>query len=258
MRTITTARIGATGAGALLALGLFAAAPPAGASGTHGVNSATAACFTATGQTQGRSHSDPDGMSNGGADKPGCTGGFDADRDGNNGCGNDADREDDNNGNCGRKAQHDEGGDAASPPSSTTTTSTTTTTTTRSTAPVSVAPTAEVGTGELTDCQVDPKEAEGCPTVSAAAAGNGATPGVEVSGSTAGATTGIAANGTGAADDSGPSVTAPGTEVLGLTLSRSSALARTGAGVGGMALLGGLLCGGGRFAVLARRLLRIG
>src|SRR5439155_8256535 len=84
-------------------LGLFAAAPPAGASGTHGVNSATAACFTATGQTQGRSHSDPDGMSNGGADKPGCTGGFDADRDGNNGCGNDTDREDDNNGWCGNK-----------------------------------------------------------------------------------------------------------------------------------------------------------
>src|SRR5882724_2012255 len=96
MRTTTTARIGAMGAGALLALGLFAAAPPAGATGTHGTNSADAACFTATGQTQGRSHSDPDGMSNGGADKPGCPGGFDADRDGNNGCGNDADREDDN------------------------------------------------------------------------------------------------------------------------------------------------------------------
>src|SRR5437016_5765468 len=97
MRTTSTARIGAIGAGALLALGIFAAAPSAGASGTHGRNSDDAACFTATGQTQGRSHSDPDGMSNGGADKPGCTGGFDADRDGNNGCGNDADREDDNN-----------------------------------------------------------------------------------------------------------------------------------------------------------------
>ena len=31
----TIARIGATGAGALLALGLFAAAPPAGASGSR-------------------------------------------------------------------------------------------------------------------------------------------------------------------------------------------------------------------------------
>jgi hypothetical protein len=46
--------------------------------------------------------------------------------------------------------------------------------------------------------------------------------------------------------------------VLGQTLSRPSALARTGAGVGALALLGGLLCGGGRLAVLARRLLRIG
>ncbi len=41
-------------------------------------------------------------MSNGGADKPGGSGGIDqTDQDGNNGCGNDADFEDDNNGNCG-------------------------------------------------------------------------------------------------------------------------------------------------------------
>src|SRR2546421_2006480 len=133
----TIARIGATGAGALLALGLFAAAPPAGASGSagHGVNSQDSTCFTDTGHTQGRSHSDPDGMSNGGADKPGCTGGVDADRDGNNGCGNDTDREDDNNGWCGRKPHGagqaaDEGQAVASPSTSTTTTSTTTTTTT--------------------------------------------------------------------------------------------------------------------------------
>src|SRR5437764_2145281 len=100
----TIARIGALGTGALIALGLFAAAP-AGASGSagHGVNSADSTCFTAGDHTQGRSHSDPDGMSNGGADKPGCPGGFDADQDGNNGCGNDADREDDNNGRCGRQ-----------------------------------------------------------------------------------------------------------------------------------------------------------
>jgi hypothetical protein len=51
---------------------------------------------------QGHSQSDPDGMSNGGADKPGGTGGIDQDdQDGNNGCGNDDDFEDDNNGNCG-------------------------------------------------------------------------------------------------------------------------------------------------------------
>src|SRR5256885_16832853 len=154
--------MGVIGGGASLAVGLFAFAPAAGASDSagHGVNHEDSSCFTGTGQTQGRSHSDPDGMSNGGADKPGCTGGFDADRDGNNGCGNDADREDDNNGNCGRKPKHD-GGDVVSPPASTTTTSTTTTTTTRSTAPVSVSPAVEVDTGEPTDCQIDPKEAVG-------------------------------------------------------------------------------------------------
>ena len=51
---------------------------------------------------QGKSPSDPDGDSNGGADKPDQPGGVDlADQDGNNGCGNDDDFEDDNNGNCG-------------------------------------------------------------------------------------------------------------------------------------------------------------
>ena len=53
---------------------------------------------------QGNSGSDPDGDSNGGADKPNGSGGTDkADQDGNNGCGNDDDFEDDNNGNCGPK-----------------------------------------------------------------------------------------------------------------------------------------------------------
>ncbi|HVL64524.1 MAG TPA: hypothetical protein VM573_05060 [Actinomycetota bacterium] len=51
---------------------------------------------------QGKSPSDPDGMENGGADKPGGSGGeYQWDQDGNNGCGNDTDFEDDNNGNCG-------------------------------------------------------------------------------------------------------------------------------------------------------------
>jgi hypothetical protein len=55
---------------------------------------------------QGYSTSDPDGMTNGGADKPGGTGGLDkTDQDGNNGCGNDTDFEDDNNGLCG--GQHE-------------------------------------------------------------------------------------------------------------------------------------------------------
>ena len=118
MRT-NIARMGTLGAGAVLALGLVAFAPPAGATGSggHGVNHSDSTCFTATGHTQGRSHSDPDGMSNGGADKPGCTGGFDADKDGNNGCGNDADREDDNNGWCGRRPHKAEaGGEKAQTP----------------------------------------------------------------------------------------------------------------------------------------------
>ncbi|MDQ3943943.1 MAG: hypothetical protein M3357_02065 [Actinomycetota bacterium] len=63
--------------------------------------------------TQGRSNSDPDGMENGGADKPGCPreGDWaeDTDNDGNNGCGNDDDREDDNNGNCGKNREADDG-----------------------------------------------------------------------------------------------------------------------------------------------------
>jgi hypothetical protein len=61
---------------------------------------------------QGASSSDPDGTSNGGADKPGGSGGYDkADQDGNNGCGNDDDFEDDNNGNCGGKAHETEAAD---------------------------------------------------------------------------------------------------------------------------------------------------
>lgn len=54
------------------------------------------------GGSHGTTSSDPDGMSNGGVDAPGGTGGTDqTDQDHNNGCGNDADREDDNNGKCG-------------------------------------------------------------------------------------------------------------------------------------------------------------
>ena len=59
---------------------------------------------------QGHAPSDPDFNGNGGIDKPGQTGGFSADRDGNNGCGNDDDREDDNNGWCGKRPK------AVSPP----------------------------------------------------------------------------------------------------------------------------------------------
>jgi hypothetical protein len=254
----TIVRIGVAGAGALLALGLFAA-QPAGAdpSGGHGVtHGSDTTCFTAGGP-QGKSHSDPDGMSNGGADKPGCPGGFDADQDGNNGCGNDADREDDNNGHCGRTGDKEK--DVAEPTTSTTTT-TTTTTGTVTPDDGTVAPDTEVD-----DCQIDPKEATGCDDTAGTAAGIRTTgTGTLVSGAAAGTsapgtTADIAA--TGAGTDSAPAATAaePQTQVLGQTLEQGpSALARTGAGVGGMALLGGLLCGSGRLAVLARRFTRIG
>jgi len=228
---ITFARIGATGAGAVLALGLFAAAPPAGASSppTHGVNSADSTCFTVTGHTQGRSHSDPDGLSNGGADKPGCTGGIDADRDGNNGCGNDTDRNDDDNGWCGRKPKGNDS--AAAPPA---TSPSTTTTTTTATPP---APTAALGTARASAASTP-----------ATTADRGA---VDVTGSAAGAPADVAG-------DTTTSTTAPGTQVLGLTQSRPSSLPRTGAAVGGVALLGLGLLVSGRLTVLARRLLRIG
>lgn len=122
MRTRTT--ITGILSGAALGLGLLASAPSA-----HAIQDSSGAtraevetgfdCDGTTGEaslrttgddgtewghgpgTQGRSNRDPDGDANGGADKPGCDGGFDDDRDGNNGCGNDADFEDDNNGRCG-------------------------------------------------------------------------------------------------------------------------------------------------------------
>jgi len=260
----TIGRIGAIGAGVLLALGVFAAIPPAGASGAarHGVNSEDSTCFTATGQTQGRSHSDPDGMSNGGADKPGCPGGVDADRDGNNGCGNDADREDDNNGWCGRKPHREN----AAPLPTITTTSTTTTTTTTAPTTVTVTPTSpEVIPTEPTDCQVDPKEATDCPVAAQASATGPRLTAANTAGTAAGDTTAAGATGTaGTAAGDSPDVdattstTAPATEVLGQTLERPSSLPRTGAAVGGLSLLGLGLFGGGRLTVLARRLLRIG
>ena len=256
----TIARIGIAGAGGMLALGLVVFAPPAGASGSggHGVNHEDSTCFTAGGP-QGHSHSDPDGMSNGGADKPGCPGGINADQDGNNGCGNDTDREDDNNGNCGRNKGHDTNGEAPAPaPAPTTTTTVTTAPPTTVTTEPSVAPLTEP-----TDCQVDPKEATGCPaTTSAQTAGTtGArlAPAAESAGVTAATTpSDIGGAATDGASASTTTTTAPGTEVLGQTLTRPGTLARTGAGVGGLSFLGLALFGGGRLTALARRLLRIG
>ena len=218
----TIVRIGISGAGMLLALGIVAAAP-AGASNPHTDQPVAGAC-TPSERVQGNSSSDPDGTSNGGADKPGCPGGFDADKDGNNGCGNDADREDDNNGNCGRKPARDKTNSTSTSTSSTTTTTTTTLDGTLRTAgsETTVLGTAAVSTGDAA-------------TTAGANAGS-SDPTAQAGSVTAGE---------------------PQTEVLGETLERPSVLARTGAGLGGLTLLGGLLCGGGRLAVLARRFLRI-
>lgn len=225
----TITRIGMTSAGALLAIGLFAA-PPAGAKSSQrdeqAARSHTAACFDETGQTQGRSHSDPDGMRNGGFDKPGCRGGFDSDRDGNNGCGNDADREDDNNGRCGRDAE----------PSGS---SSTTSTTTGQAVDDDELSASSVGAGSVGDGSV----------ATGTAAGTGPTTDVEAADAGADDT---------APGDADSTATEPTTTVLGETLERPGTLPRTGAGVAGLTLLGGLLCGGGRLAVLARRFMRIG
>jgi hypothetical protein len=232
----TIVRIGATGAGALLALGLLAG-PSAGAPrsdkpATAG-QSTTVTCFDAAAadHTQGRSLSDPDGTSNGGADKPGCVGVADSDRDGNNGCGNDADREDDNNGNCGRQKETHANGNAA----------------------------AQHQNGNADTAKPEKLEAE----VTVRAAGTSHASGAlaaEASTTTTTAATSVSGSGTTAParTEATTATTTPETQVLGETLSRPGTLPRTGAGIGGLALLGGLLCGGGRLTVLARKLLRIG
>ena len=230
-------RVGATGAGALIALGLFAG-PSAGADGpdkqskpekTKVEQSNKVTCFQPEGKTQGRSLSDPDGGTNGGADKPspGCTGGVNlSDRDGNNGCGNDIDREDDNNGNCGGRqdqgpgngpAQQEDGNDVA----------------------------VNAETVEA-DVKVQAAGLESESGRLGAEASSMTTAAAPATVSAAGDTTAAA------------QTTTPETEVLGETLSAPDTLARTGAGIGGLALLGGLLVGGGRLTVLARKLLRIG
>jgi hypothetical protein len=236
-------RVGATGAGALLALGLLAGPSAAkGSAKAHGAANAQASnkvtCFQPEGKTQGRSLSDPDGDTNGGADKPGCTGGVDPDdRDGNNGCGNDADREDDNNGNCGGG-----NGEVADDEP-----------------PQDEGPGDEPGLEEDGEDVTAGTETDG-DDVTVEGAGlesESATPAAEAADTTP---TDVAA--VTALDDTTPAAQTttpePETQVLGETLTAPDTLPRTGAAVGGLALLGGLLVGGGRLTVLARRLLRIG
>ena len=229
MRTVIV-RIGATGAGALLALGLLAG--PSAAKGSDKQSSEEkvresnkVTCFQPEGKTQGRSLSDPDGDENGGADKPGCDRAApwdaDTDNDGNNGCGNDADREDDNNGNCGGENAQ---GSANEP-------------------------------GDEQDDGDDVTDNTGTDGGDVSVQGAGLESAAEVANTTTAAPAAVTA-----ADDTSAAAqtTTPETKVLGVTLTAPDSLPRTGAGVGGLALLGGLLVGGGRLTVLARKLLRIG
>ena len=229
-------RIGATGAGTLLAVGLLAG-PSAGAAGSDSTSKAKGepsekvTCFNPEGKTQGRSLSDPDGTSNGGADKPGCTReapwDADTDNDGNNGCGNDADREDDNNGNCGRqKAQGPSNGGREDEGDGT--------------------PVTPTETPDTVDTDGQVQAAGTVPAAGPTAAEDSATSAAPTEVSGAGTNPPAAAE-----------TNTPDTQVLGETLSAPDTLARTGAGIGGLALLGGLLVGGGRLTVLARKLLRI-
>ena len=235
MRTVIV-RIGAVGAGALLTVGLLAGPSAAKGSGKQSSDekvreSNKVTCFQPEGKTQGRSLSDPDGDENGGADKPGCTVGGNADEpdgnadepDGNNGCGNDADREDDNNGNCGGENGQGPGNE----------------------------PGDEQDDG---DDVTDNTETDGDDV---SVQGAGLESETEVADTTTADTAAVTA-----ADDTTPAAQAttpePETKVLGVTLTAPDTLPRTGAGIGGLALLGGLLVGGGRLTVLARKLLRIG
>ncbi len=112
----------------------------------------------------------------------------------------------------------------------------------------------DVKLDELSDCEIDRKEAEGCDTA-AEQGGVEATVSAASGDTAAGTAGGATAAGveTPIASATGTTPTEPQTEVLGETLERGpSTLARTGAGVGGLAVLGGLLCAGG---VLVRRLL---
>ncbi|HKY75674.1 MAG TPA: hypothetical protein VJS45_06025 [Acidimicrobiia bacterium] len=231
-------RIGATGAGALLALGLLAGPSTAGEGSDQerkSEQSNKVTCFEPEGKTQGRSLSDPDGTSNGGTDKPGCVGVADADKDGNNGCGNDADREDDNNGNCGGEEGQGPGTDT----------------------PGDQGPGDESDEPEGDDDTVNPETVEGDVNVQAAAAeAESGTAATEAAGTTAAGPAVTAADNTAPAAQT--TTPASDTQVLGETLTAPDALPRTGAGVAGLALLGGALVGGGRLTVLARKLLRIG
>jgi hypothetical protein len=103
-RVATTASFGVVAVAAIAGTSATAWACPTGAhdktSGSvhHAVTHSHSSSRAHTDATRGASPSDPDGMSNGGADKPWGAAAANDDVDGNNGSGNDTDCEDDNNG----------------------------------------------------------------------------------------------------------------------------------------------------------------
>jgi hypothetical protein len=215
-------RIAATGAGSLLALGLLAG--PSAADGSENQSKADSKVQQSNKVTCFQPEGKTQGRSLSDPDDM-ENGGADKSDPDCNGCGNDDDREDDNNGNCeGDGAQGP--GDAADQPGD---------------------------DRDDTDTTVNADEVAG--DVEVQAAGSESDAGVPAAESTSTDPATVSA-----ADATTPAAatTAPETQVLGETLTAPDTLPRTGAAVGGLALLGGLLVGGGRLTVLARKLLRIG
>ncbi len=282
-----SARIAGVLSGAVLGFGLIAGvAPLAHADGGHRHESGGSGFQRSDVDTsdwpQGKSLSDPDG---GQWDKPGHDGGEDDDRDGNNGCGNDTDRSDDNNGHCGRPAAgtevrgdaddadddcavdaEDDDADVAGNHGAEVKSAATARDDDHG---ATVSAVAKAGHPAQADDDDDADDDDSdCPGTDDTATAAGTTTQLETAAGVSTAADVSTAAGTGAtvlgatevaaADSAAPAdtTTAPGTQVLGITETAPSTLARTGAGVGALALAGGLSLGGGRLTALIRR--RIG
>ena len=267
-----TARIASLLSGAALALGLvLSAAPAAHAGGNHGndekgqghrVVSESRADVDTSDWPQGKSLSDPDGDSNGGWDKPGFhgedDGEDDGDRDGNNGCGNDEDRSDDNNGNCGGEAEPtvdvegDEDADVDEPCADDNHGSRVKAVATSRDGDHHGSKVSAVAKSNDADCPdhdtTDDGTTDDDTTVSPA--------GTETRtqfGAAGIPTSVLGATEVAPAETTTTATTTPGTQVLGISEMAPDTLARTGAGLGALALAGGLCFGGGRLAGLIRR-----
>jgi hypothetical protein len=266
-----SARIAGVLSSAVFGFGLIAGlAPLAHADGGQrhesGVSGFQRADVDTSDWPQGKSLSDPDG---GLWDKPGHEGGEDDDRDGNNGCGNDTDRSDDNNGHCGRQAAGAEvGGDAddagddcaveaedddaddagnhgAEVKSAATAHDDDQGATVSAVAKAhEPAQADDADDADDSDCPGTDDGASAAGTTTKLETAAGVTPGATVLGATEVASTDTTTT---------TATTTPGTEVMGISETAPSTLARTGAGVGALALAGALCLGGGRLTALFRR-----